>query len=115
MSTYISQSIQTALDEARLISLRKKNRLRVRAGEEVYPLLRLWKDGFSVAETDAPGLRGLVDVYDGARHLMQCLIVTSDTEGGETCYEFKRATPAVEQAPVDFFRDPEAPVGLLTS
>ena len=39
-----------------------------------------------------PSLRGLVDVYDGARHIFQCLIVASTVENGEIVCEFKRST-----------------------
>ncbi len=67
----------------------------------------------SVEEENAPQLRGLVDLYDGSRHLSQCLIVASEAEGGEMRYEFKRSTAASDSAPIDFYRAPDAPVGLL--
>jgi len=62
---------------------------------------------------DAPQLRGLVDLYDGSRHLYQCLIVASEEEGGEMRYEFKRNTRAVDSAPLDFERDANKPVALI--
>jgi hypothetical protein len=62
---------------------------------------------------DAPQLRGLVDLYDGSRHLYQCLIVASEEEGDEMRYEFKRNTPAVDSAPLDFERDANKPVALI--
>ena len=63
---------------------------------------------------EAAGLRGLVDVYDGARHMSQCLIVASSEEAGEMVYEFKRATPALDHAPEDYEIDPMAPVALIS-
>ena len=68
--------------------------------------------GFALDADDAPHLRGLVDLYDGARHMSQCLIVASAEEAGEMVYEFKRETPALDAAPLDYQRDPDAPVAL---
>ena len=58
-------------------------------------------------------LRGFVDLYDGARHLYQCLIVASEEDGGQMRYEFKRSTEARDAAPLDFARDEDAPVALI--
>ncbi|EBA17226.1 hypothetical protein RSK20926_05807 [Roseobacter sp. SK209-2-6] len=113
MTTYVPKAVQDALDDARLKGMKKKSRLRVQVGNAFFPVLRMWKTGFSVEEETAPQLRGLVDLFDGARHLSQCLIVASEAEGGEMRYEFKRATPAADHAPLDFYRAPDAPVGLL--
>lgn len=114
MTTYVPKAVQDALDAARIQGMKKKSRLRVQVGETQFPVLRMWKDGFSVEEADAPQLRGLVDLYDGARHLSQCLIVASEADGGEMRYEFKRATAAADKAPLDFYRAPDAPVGLIS-
>ena len=46
-------------------------------------------------------------------HLYQCLIVASAEDGGEMIYEFKRATEAVDKAPLDFYRDENAPIALI--
>jgi len=54
-----------------------------------------------------------VDLYDGSRHLYQCLIVASEEEGDEMRYEFKRNTPAVDSAPLDFERGANKPVALI--
>jgi len=113
MTTYVPKSVQEALDKARIQCMKKKNRLRVHVGEEIYPVLRLWDRGFAVEEGVIPQLRGLVDLYEGTRHLSQCLIVAADAEAGEMRYEFKRATAAADSAPLDFYRAPDAPVGLL--
>lgn len=113
MSTFLPKEVQAGLDAARLAALKKASRLRVHAGDEEYPVLALWRDGFSVDAEDVPGLRGLVDLYDGARHLYQCLIVASGSDAGEMRYEFKRSTQAHDSAPLDFYRDPETPVALI--
>ena len=113
MTTYVPKAVQEALDAARVSGLKKKSRLRVAVDGGFCPVLRTWKTGFSVEEENAPQLRGLVDLYDGSRHLSQCLIIASEAEGGEMRYEFKRSTAAADSAPIDFYRAPDAPVGLL--
>ncbi len=113
MSTYVSDEVRAALEAARLKGLRKVSRLRVLADGAFHPVLRLWRDGFSVEAETAGHLRGLVDLYDGEVHLCQCLIVAAGEEGGEVLFEFKRSTIAADHAPADFYRDPGAPVALI--
>lgn len=113
MSTYYSSEVRAGLEAARLAALRKASRLRVLTDAGFQPVLRLWRDGFAVEAATVPPLRGLVDLYDGGRHLYQCLVVASGLEAGEMRYEFKRNTIADDHVPLDFCREPEAPVGLL--
>ncbi|CUH43261.1 hypothetical protein [Ruegeria atlantica] len=113
MSTYVSKEITAELDAARIAGLKKTSRLRVEIGDNFYKILRLWKDGFTVEAETTPQLRGLVDIYDGANHLYQCLIIADEDEAGEMRYEFKRSTAAADKAPLDFYRAPDAPIALL--
>lgn len=113
MTTYVPKEIQEGLDAARHLGLRKKSRLRVVADGTAYPILRLRKDGFSVAADGVPHLRGLVDVQDGARLLWRCLIVASAEEGGEMHYEFKQQTAIGDGPALDFELSKQAPAGLL--
>lgn len=114
MEAVFSKEIQAGLDRARVEGLKKSSRLRVNVNGEIHPVLRMWKTGFAMQE-DAPALRGFVDLYDGAVHLFQCLIVTSNDEGtGERLYEFKRATAVAQKPALDFEMAPDAPVGLIS-
>lgn len=113
MSDYLPKEVRAGLELARKKSLRDKSRLRVRVGDETFTILRYWENGFALDREDAPHLRGLVDVFDGSRHLSQCLIVASEEDSGEMTYEFKRATPAIDRAPLDYDRDVNAPVALI--
>jgi hypothetical protein len=113
METVLSKEIQAGLDAARLARLRKSSRLRIDVDGSVHPVLRMWKTGFAIEAENAPHLRGLVDLYDGANHLFQCLIVAADEEAGEMQYEFKRATAVAAAAALDFERAANAPAGLI--
>lgn len=113
MTTFLPKEVAEGLEAARKQALRKNSRLRVQAGTDIFTVLKYWDSGFAVDLQDAPQLRGLVDLYDGSRHLYQCLIVASEEEGDEMRYEFKRNTPAVDSAPLDFERDANKPVALI--
>lgn len=112
MESFFSKEIQAGLDKARKEELRKSSRLRVSFSDQMLPVLRMWKTGFAM-EVDRPALRGFVDLYDGSIHLFQCLIVTSEEEGGERHYEFKRATAVAEKPAVDFEIPDDAPAALI--
>lgn len=113
MNEYLPKDLADDLERARKQRLRKKSRLKVQVGDRTFIILRYWSEGFALDADDAPHLRGLVDVYDGARHLSQCLIVASEEEEGEMVYEFKRATPHSEVPPLDYEIAENAPVALL--
>lgn len=113
MSTYLPKEIQAGLEAARRKSLRKSSKLRLEADGRSFRILSFREDGFSLDIADAPHLRGLVDIYDGGRHILQCLIVASKEDGGQMHYDFKRATPAADRPPADFFRGENAPVALI--
>ena len=97
MSTFLPQDVLSGLD----------------AGALNPGSWRLWANGFSLEAGTAPGLRGLVDIYDGEQHLYECLIIASDEQNGEMRFEFKRNTVVTGQAPVDFHRAENAPAALL--
>ncbi len=113
MLEYLPKDVRDGLEAARRRDLKRKSRLRVQVGEAVFPVLRLWEDGFALDAGLTPHLRGLVDVFDGARHIMQCLIVASTEENGELVCDFKRSTDVAEKPALDYWRDENAPVALL--
>lgn len=114
MQEFLPKEVREGLEAARLRDLKKRSRLRVQVGEAVFPVLRFWHDGFALDADLSPGkLRGLVDVYDGSRHVLQCLIMATSIENGELVCDFKRATAVTDRAPLDFWRDDSAPVGYL--
>lgn len=115
MLEHLPAEVREGLAMARKREARKRSRLRVHVGDAIYPVLRLWDGGFALDAESDPQLRGLVDIYDGSRHLYQALIVASaeDANAAEVVCDFKRATAAVDKPPVDFEIAEDAPVGLL--
>ncbi len=113
MSTFLSREVQAGIDAAQKLAQRKRSRLRVHVADEIFTILEFGERHFSVDAETAPHMRGLVDIYDGGRHLYQALIVTSQEEAGERIFEFKRNTVAAHSPAVDFIVDETAPAGLL--
>lgn len=115
MFEFMSKEVREGLELARKAQVAKKSRLRVQIGDDVYPILRFSEKSFSIDAEDAPHMRGLVDIFDGARHLYQALIMATSFDGHAMVYEFKRNTLASDKAPLDFERDETAPAALITS
>ncbi len=113
MEAVFSPEVMAGLQKARMQDAMKKNRLRVQVGDDTYPVIELWESGFTVLAENAPHLRGLVDLFDSAKHLLQCLIIRSEEDNGVVTYEFKRSTTVVENPPKDFAEDENAPVALI--
>ncbi len=113
MDAFLSDEVLQGLERARKQAQRKKNRLRLHVGDEIYPLLKLSDDGFEMERDAAPHLRGFVDIYDGARHLATCLVIHSEPEGSVMRYEYKRHTDVTNGPAKDFAVDDNAPVALL--
>ncbi len=113
MYEFLPKEVREGLEKARKQDLYRKSRLRVHTDDEIFPVLKFWGTGFALDAENAPHLRGLVDLFDGSRHLYQCLIVASEEENGVMTYEFKRVTEARDKAPLDFVRPDDAPIALL--
>ena len=113
MLEFLPKEVREGLEAARKRDRLRKSRLRVQVGEAVFPILRFWDGGFALDADRAPKLRGLVDIYDGARHIFQCLIVASVEDNGEVVCEFKRSTTVEDGPALDFWRDENAPVAYL--
>lgn len=113
MLEHLPEDIRLGLAQARRAAMQRGHRLNLQVGDGVIPLNRLWEDGFALQADRAPGLRGLVDIYDGPAHVSQCLIVASALEGDEMIYEFKRITNAITGPVRDYAEDAAPVAGLL--
>lgn len=72
------------------------------AGTRRFPILELAADSCLIEASDSATLRGYADIYDGERHLSECLIVLAATEGDLLRCAFKRRTPFRLEPPRDF-------------
>lgn len=113
MLEFLPREVREGLEAARRATQRRKSRLRVQVGGAVFPVLRFWEDGMALDAKLTPHLRGLVDVYDGANHIFQCLIIASSQDGGELVCDFKRSTAVLDRPALDYWHDENAPVGYL--
>lgn len=113
MTDFLPKHVLEGLRAAEKRDMKRRSTRRVHIGDEVYPILDFADEGFAVDAENAPHLRGLVDIYDGPRHLYQALIVASAQDGDLMRYEYKRNTAASTHPPVDFERPDLTPVALL--
>lgn len=109
----LSPALADSLYRAHLRQMRRTSRLRVEAGSRSWPVLRVWEGGFSIRGEEAHGLRGLVDLWDGPRHLRHCLVIATATEAGEVECEIKDSAPADLPPAVDYVREERAASALL--
>jgi hypothetical protein len=113
MDTFLSEEVRNGLELARKRAVKSGKRLCVHMDDAVFRVSEVWDGGFSMPVGTADGLRGLVDIYDGPKHLFQCLIVRAETEADQDRFEYKRMTEASDRAALDFVRAEEAPIALL--
>lgn len=113
MSSFLPKSVRDELAAAQKSARRRRATRVVHVGDEAFPILEMTEGGFVVEAEAAPRLRGFIDIYDGARHLYQALIVASEQQGDLMRYEFKRNTAAMTTPPVDFETSESQAVALL--
>ena len=110
--------VRDGLDRARTRARKATGgRLRAQMGEDWVPIVAFDAAGFEVPLTalaEAPNLRGLVEIHEGPRMVSTVLVVAAARTGDRMRYEFKRATPARTEAPVDYEQEGAAPAGYLT-
>lgn len=113
MTDYMPQAVLDGLAAARRASIRRGDKLCVHDGEEVYRIIRFWADGMTLDAKHADRLRGRIEIYDGAQHLYQALVINSEVRGVECVYDFKWIHPVHDYPAVDFVREGKAPVALI--
>jgi hypothetical protein len=113
MNDFLPEAVRKGLEDARKAALKKSSRLCVHDGDDVYRILKMWDGGFTLERGVADKLRGRVEIYDGARHLYQCLIVSSEDQGPDRVFDFKWLHAVHDKPAVDFAREQSAPAGLL--
>lgn len=115
MSEYLPKDIRDQIAAAQIGGRRHRATRVVHIGDEAFAILEMTDRGFAVRAEGTPRLRGLIDIFEGPRHLYHALIVAASREGDLMRYDFKRNTQAVTEAPVDFERAEARPVALLSN
>lgn len=113
MFEVLPEDIRRGLEAAQKRAQRRGSRLSVHMGDAVFPILRLWETGFAVDPARCPRLRGLVDIFDGPRHISHALIIAASEDEGEMVYDFKRETVVADGPIRDYAEDRATPGGYL--
>ncbi len=113
MLEHLPAEVREGLERARKKSSARSRRLALHINGAVYPILRLWDDGFAIDPTRIGALRGFVEIHEGPRLMLSCLIQAAEVLDGELICTFKRATPALDRAALDYEVETERPAGLL--
>lgn len=113
MLEHLPDDIRRGLAAARRRDERARARLCVHLGDAAFPIRRLWEGGFAVEAACAPRLRGVVNIFDGPRHLLHALIIASELDEDEMRYEFKRVTAARTRPARDYADEAPEPSGYL--
>lgn len=92
MDTFLPKGFEARLTRRQMSGPVRPTKLGVTVEGERYPVLRQWATGFAVRAGAAPALSGIVDLYDGAEHLHQCLITAKQEVDGETVFTVKRGS-----------------------
>lgn len=90
MDIFLPKGFKAGRSRASMSSPARAQRLCVEAGGVYYPVLRRWTTGFAVAGGDVPVLDGVVNLYDGATHLHECLILGKEGAGEEVIFKVKQ-------------------------
>lgn len=113
MTDFLPEAVREGLKAARKAALHRNDRLCIHDGDDVYRIRRFWSDGLSVDARHADRLRGRVEIYDGSRHLYQCLIENAQIEGEECIFGFKWLHPVADRPAADFVQPEFTPKALL--
>ena len=105
MSEYLPKSVRDELASAQKARAKKVSRLKVRAGDQEFTILRDWPGGFALDADDVSTLPGRVDLFRGDHHLCEALIVTASEAEGERQFEYKWSTPAGHAPAADYVRE----------
>lgn len=114
MIDFLPKELAEGLRMAKMRDLKKRATRSVQVGDDAFGILQFSESGFAVDADATPHLRGRVDIYEGARHVCEALIIASAQEGDLMRYEYKRNTAASDRAPVDFERAEPPVSGYLT-
>jgi len=113
MLEFLPADVREGILRAQRRAPERRRKLALHVGDAVFPIVRLWDSGFAIDASRLNRLRGFVEIHEGARPLLSCLIVASDLAEGELICTFKRATPILDRAALDYELREDQPTILL--
>lgn len=113
MFEFLPAEIREGLERARRNASPRSRRLALHQGDEVFPIRRIWSDGFSIDADETLRLRGFVEIHEGPRPLLICLIQATEFLDGELICTFKRSSPVRDRAAADYELPEDMPRALL--
>lgn len=113
MLEHLPDDVREGLERARKRASARSRRLALHLGDAVFPILRLWDNGFAVDAGRIGALRGFVEIHEGPRLILTGLIQATEVQDGELICTFKRVTVASDRAALDYEVETEQPAGLL--
>jgi hypothetical protein len=91
MDIFLPKGFEASRARAPMSRPARAQRLSVEADGIYYPVLRRWTTGFAVAAGDVPTLDGVVNLYEGATLLHECLILGKEEAGEDVIFKVKQA------------------------
>lgn len=82
--------------------VRRGRQLVMQCGSRRFPVVAIGTDGCLIDAHDGWVPRGFADIYDGERHVAECLIVLAAPEGPYLRCIFKRHTASRADPPRDY-------------
>lgn len=114
MMEFLPVDIREGLERAQRRASPRSRRLAVHLGNAAYPILRFWEDGFAIDAATIQRLRGFVEIHEGPRQILSCLIQATDVQDGELICTFKWIAPVRDRAALDYEVDEDVPMLLLS-
>ena len=105
MDVFLPKGFEARLAKPRISRPARASNLCVLAADAYYPVLRSWATGFAVSSVEVPKLEGVVDLFDGADHLHQCLITRCESAQSEHIFTLKRSNAVAYGVVADLSED----------
>jgi len=110
---YPTSDISAEHPHKRRVKPKRKQRLRIQSGTRTIDIVNAWDGGFALSRSGPQPKRGVVDLFNGARHIRHGLVYQTGATEELVLYTFKLAQDPRMAQPADFERAPDGPVALI--
>lgn len=109
MFAFLPAEVRAGLERARKRAPARSRRLSLHLGDAVFPILRIWDDGFAIDAERMTKLRGYVEIHEGSRPILTCLILAAEVADGQLICTYKWSAPVRDSAALDYELDEDRP------